>query len=89
MTLATVGGYAVAGLLVGVAVVATLPRRPVVVWAVTALLGAAAGAIGGLSGAVLLDVQCGEFFCPTGWVPAIAVAAVLLALWRSVAPRRV
>jgi hypothetical protein len=88
MTPASVGGYAVAGLLVAVAVMATLPHRRMVVWGVTALLGATAGALGGVSGAALLDVQCGEFFCPTGWVPAIAFAAAFLALWRSVAPRR-
>lgn len=81
-------GYACAGLLVGLCVLATLPGRSLRVWGVTALLGAVAGLVGGVAGAVVLDVRATAFYCLHGWVPAIAVASILLALWRSVAPRR-
>jgi hypothetical protein len=83
-----VAGYATAGLLVSLCVVATLPRRPVAVWAVTMLLGLVAGVLGGVLGALALDVRPTTFFHPDGWAAAIGAATVLLACWRAVAPPR-
>ena len=87
--LVAAAGYAAAGLLVALCVVATLPHRPVAAWGVTALLGALAGLAGGLLGGLVLDIRPTAFFTPDAWAPAIAVAAILLAFWRLVAPPRV
>jgi hypothetical protein len=86
--LAAAAGYAAAGLLVALCVVATLPRRSFAAWGVTALLGGIAGLVGGLLGGLVLDVRPTEFFSPDAWAPAIVVAAILLAFWRVVAPPR-
>jgi hypothetical protein len=79
-------GYGAAGLLVSVCVVATLPRRPIAVWGITGLLGAVAGLIGGVAGGMVLDIHPTRFFCADAWAPAIGAAAILLSLWRTVAP---
>jgi hypothetical protein len=81
-------GYAAAGLLAGVCVLATLPGRSLRTRGITALLGVSAGLLGGVAGAVVLDIQAAAFFCPHGWASAIAAAAVVLASWRAVAPGR-
>jgi uncharacterized membrane protein YeaQ/YmgE (transglycosylase-associated protein family) len=88
VSLAALTGYAAAGLLVALCVVATLPHRRFTAWSVTAVLGIVAGVVGGLAGGLVLDVRPDTFFSLDAWAPAIAGAAVPLALWRAVAPPR-
>lgn len=88
VSLAALTGYAAAGLLVALCVVATLPHRRFAAWSVTALLGVVAGSIGGLLGGLVLDIRPDTFFSTDAWAPAIAGAAIPLALWRAVAPGR-
>lgn len=88
VSFAALAGYAAAGLLVALCVVATLPHRPVGISSITALLGAVAGLVGGLLGGLVLDVRPDSFYSADAWAPAIAGAAILLAFWRAVAPPR-
>jgi uncharacterized membrane protein YeaQ/YmgE (transglycosylase-associated protein family) len=90
MTIATIIGWLVWGLIIGAIARLLLPGKDPLGCLATALLGIAGSVVGGLIGRAIFGRPEGEgWFNPDpSWIISILGAILLLWIWRAIAGRR-